>query len=55
MAVAEGSFKVCGLCSQLVDEGVKLTDELVGFLMIFLSVPGTKEPIIEIRFRFIVN
>jgi len=44
MAVAEGSFKVCGLCSQLVDEGVKLTDELVGFLMIFLSVPGTKLP-----------
>jgi len=44
MAEAEGSFKVCGLCSQLVDEAVKLADDLLEFLVEFLTVNGSKLP-----------
>eukprot|EP00092_Neocalanus_flemingeri_P106507 GFUD01136666.1.p1 GENE.GFUD01136666.1~~GFUD01136666.1.p1 ORF type:complete len:742 (+),score=197.50 GFUD01136666.1:35-2260(+) len=44
MAQPEESFKVCGLCSQLVDEAVKLTDILLDFLTSFLGVDGTNLP-----------
>jgi hypothetical protein len=44
MAQAEGSFKVCGLCSQLVDESVKLPDDLLNHLIIFLNVAGELLP-----------
>jgi len=44
MAQPEESFKVCGLCSQLVDEAVKLTDILLDFLTKFLNVDGSKLP-----------
>jgi len=44
MAEQEESFKVCGLCSQLVDEAVKLNDQLLTFLITFLEVPGTVLP-----------
>ena len=44
MAQPEESFKVCGLCSQLVDEAVKLTDILLDFLTSFLGVDGTILP-----------
>jgi hypothetical protein len=44
MAQAEGSFKVCGLCSQLVDESVKLPDDLLNHLIVFLNVAGDLLP-----------
>eukprot|EP00090_Calanus_glacialis_P047391 TRINITY_DN9821_c0_g1_i2.p1 TRINITY_DN9821_c0_g1~~TRINITY_DN9821_c0_g1_i2.p1 ORF type:complete len:789 (-),score=253.30 TRINITY_DN9821_c0_g1_i2:694-3006(-) len=44
MAQPEESFKVCGLCSQLVDEAVKLTDILLDFLTKFLNVDGSNLP-----------
>jgi len=44
MALPEESFKVCGLCSQLVDEAVKLTDILLDFLTTFLGVDGSNLP-----------
>lgn len=44
MAEQEEAFKVCGLCSQLVDEAVKLSDPLVSFLISFLGVSGTVLP-----------
>merc|ERR1711892_49969 len=44
MAQPEESFKVCGLCSQLVDGAVKLTDILLDFLTKFLNVDGSKLP-----------
>ena len=44
MAQAEGSFKVCGLCSQLVDESVKLPDDLLNHLIVFLNVVGDLLP-----------
>ena len=44
MAQAEGSFKVCGLCSQLVDESVKLPDDLLNHLIVFLNVGGDLLP-----------
>jgi len=45
MAQPEESFKVCGLCSQLVDEAVKLTDILLDFLTKFLNVEGSNLPL----------
>jgi len=45
MAQPEETFKVCGLCSQLVDEAVKLTDILLDFLTTFLAVDGSNLPL----------
>jgi len=44
MAQPEASFKVCGLCSQLVDESVKLDDSLREFLVRFLDIDNTDLP-----------
>jgi len=43
-AMMEESFKVCGLCSQLVDESVEITSSLRGFLCTFLDLDEMKLP-----------
>lgn len=43
-AAAEESFKLCGLCSQLVDESVQVSDKLRAFLIRFLSVANDTLP-----------
>ena len=43
-AAAEDNFKLCGLCSQLVDESVQVNDKLRAFLIRFLSVANAELP-----------
>jgi len=40
----EGASKVCGLCSNLVDQGVKLDDDMLEHLVMFLNVQGQYLP-----------
>jgi len=40
----EGASKVCGLCSNLVDKGVKLDDDMLEHLVMFLNVQGQYLP-----------
>jgi len=43
-ASSEESFKVCGLCSQLVDESVEVTAAMRAFLCSFLCIKEAKLP-----------
>ena len=44
MDVKEESFKVCGLCSQLVDESVQLDPVFRAFLVSFLDIANENLP-----------
>ena len=41
---AEGNFKVCGLCSQLVDESVQLSVPLRAYLVDLLDIANDELP-----------